>query len=195
LRYCLSDDVQFRIKKSNDSIIKIEIRKEANGASYNEARDTADKIQYNYKIEGNTLLLDNYFTLSEMSKFKDEEARVNIYIPTGMLINYNRGNSNCWTMKANNNRNMNSCDIEKYTWKMGANGKLKCLDCPEKKKKKENNKVNISNKGINININENNEKGKIQIDKNGIDIDVKENGDSFKLKINEDGININTEEK
>ncbi len=190
----LSDDVRFHIKKAKDSIIKIEIRKEANGPSYNEARENADKIEYNYKIEGNTLLLNNYFTLSEISRFKDEEMHINIYVPAKMLVNYNKGDNSCWKMRADNNRDMNGCDIAKYTWLMSKKGKLICQDCPDKEIENDDNKININKEGINIKINENGEKGKIIIDENGIDIDVNDNGDSFKMKINEDGIKINADE-
>jgi len=193
----LSNEVEFQIKKSTDSIIKIEIRKEANGASYNNARDIADQINYNYTVVANMLYIDDFFTTIDDSKFNDEEVRVTIYIPAEMMLSYNRDNNSCWKLKAKNDRGMDGCEIEKYNWKMTENGKLKCQNCPEmliEESESENHKININNKGIDININDNGEKGKIIIDENGIDVDVNDNGESFKMKIDVNGININTED-
>ncbi len=174
----LSDDVRFNLKKSKDSLVHIEVRKEANGSSRDEARETAGKIDYMYKIEGNTILLDNFLTTASNSRFKDQEVRVNLYLPIGMLIKYDRANSRCWNMRTDNDRDIDGCDFNKYTWKMGGNdNELICLDCPEEE------------------IDEDDEENKIIINKDGIDINIKdENGESFKMKINEDGVNIEAKE-
>jgi len=168
-----SEDVRFNIRKSNDSIARISVRKEANGPSFNEARATAEKINYDYKIQGSTLMLDNFLTTNDRSKFNEQEVRVNLYLPVGTLIKYNASSKRLWTIRAETDRS--SDYFGKYAWKMADDGELKCLECPER----ENNEDDDENSDNKIIINE-----------EGIDIDLKDEGESFKMKIGEDGIDI-----
>ena len=192
----LSEDVRFQIKKSKDSLFRMEIRKEANGGSFKKAKGIADGISYDYTIEGNTVYLNNYLTTPGYSKFNDQEIRVHLYVPVGTILKYDRGNGRSWIMRAETDRSND--DLQDYTWKMGSNGVLVCLDCPaevemEDEDEREN-RININENGIDININENGEKGKIIINENGIDIDVKDHGESFKMKLDENGVKIKTDE-
>ena len=82
------DDVRFNLKKSKDSIIRIEVRKESNGASFNEAKEKSTAIEYSYTVEGNTIALDDFLTTSSENKFKNQEVRVTLYIPAGSIIAY-----------------------------------------------------------------------------------------------------------
>ncbi|WP_291870462.1 PspC domain-containing protein [Maribacter sp.] len=189
----LSEDVRIHIKRSKDSIIRLEIRKEANGSSYNAARETADLINYSYSVEGNTIILDDFMTLIDKNRFNDLEVKATIYLPENTIIKYNKTDGRCWTTRTNNDQDMNGCDLAKYSWEIAKDGELKCLDCPEKELRMEegdNNKVIINEEGINIRVNENGEDNKIIINEDGIDIDIKDNGESFKMKIDEDGVNI-----
>lgn len=174
----LSEDVRFTIKKSKDSVIRLSMRKEANGPSYSEARATAESIHYGYRLEGNRLYLNNYLTTSDNNKFKDQEVRATIFLPTGTVIATAKNNDRCWTLRAENDKGLRGCDIMDYNWEMGENGILECLNCPDTLEKGKTNGGN----------------NKIIINEDGVDIDIKDNGDSFKMKIDEDGININAKE-
>ena len=46
--------------ETDEAVPFIQIEKLANGKSASEAKKRAEKIKYGYKIEGNTLILDNY---------------------------------------------------------------------------------------------------------------------------------------
>ncbi len=198
----LSDDVRFHIKKSQDSNIKVTVRKEANGPAYNEARTTAEKINYSYEVSGNTLILDSFLTANDNSKFNDQDIRVYIYLPAGTVIKYDGSSDRLWTIRADTDRS--SRDFEEYTWQMGSDGELKCQDCPEIELKVENsdeegdNKINIDENGIDININDNGESFKVKINEDGVDIQTKdENGnntDNVDIKINEEGVKIKTDD-
>lgn len=192
----VSNDVSFRFKVSKDSLVHIEVQKNSNGASFSNARETSEKIEYSYIQEGNTLQFNDFLTTKRENKFKNQEVVVLIYLPKGTLFHFQNENQNCWRIGAKNNLNLNGCDLLKQTWKMGSNGELQCLDCPTtiQDEKDELNRVNINANGIDININDNGGKGKIKIDENGIDIDVKDNKDSFKMKIDENGVNVKSEE-
>ncbi len=192
----VSEDVRFQLKKSKDSVFRLEVRKEANGGSFKKAKEIAEGIAYDYTAEGNTVYLNNYLTNPGYSKFNDQEIRAKIFIPVGTILKYDRGNSRSWIMRAETDRSDD--DLRDYTWKMGSNGILTCLDCPEKveteDEDQDENRININENGIDININDNGEKGKIIINEDGIDIDVKDNGESFQMKLDENGIKIKADD-
>jgi len=190
----VSEDVRFRIKKSKDSIFKVEIRKEANGPSFEKAKQTASQIDYSYLVEGNVLELNNFLSTTQETKFNDQEVRVNLFIPEGTVLSYDRGDGKSWTMNANTDKNFNNLD--NHLWRMDKDGELICLDCPINIDENEDtsNRIKINENGIDININDHGEKGKIIINENGIDIDVKDNGESFKMKVDENGVKVKTEE-
>ena len=187
----VSDDVRFRIRKSKDTIIRVQIRKEADGPSNREAKEIAGQIIYEYEVNGNTISFDDYLT-TQGPKFKDQEVRVSIFLPVGTIVTYRQTSSRSWITTVTTDKDTGT--LEGYLWKMSDNGELQCLDCPEmmEMKNEENeNRININEKGIDININDNGEKGKIIINENGIDIDVNDNGESFKMKLDENGVRIN----
>ena len=192
----LSDDVRFNLKKSQDSTLRISVRKEANGPSFDEARSTAEKIEYSYNLRGTTLVLDDFLTAGNNSKFNDQDARVNLYIPVGTIIKYTPSNSRNWTVRAKTDRAIDGLD--EYLWKMGADGELKCQECPEIEKNdhhESKNRIIINEDGIDIDIEDNGESFKMKINENGIDIKAKDNdsnNDGIDIEINEDGVNVET---
>lgn len=186
----VSEDVRFRIQKSKDTIFKLKFRKEANGLSFQKAKATAENIDYQYQIEGNTIVFNNFLSTVEKNKFNDQEVKVDLFIPVGTVLKYDNGEARSWVMRADTDRDTDN--LQKYTWKMTTEGELTCLDCPEEMEDEEDseNRIRINENGIDININDNGEKGKIIINENGIDIDVKDNGESFKMKLDENGVKI-----
>lgn len=171
-----SEDVRFNIKKSNDTLARISVRKEANGGSLPEARSKAGKINYEYKQQGNSILFNNFLTSEGKSKFNDLDVRVNLYLPEGQYIKYAPSNRRNWTVRAETDRPTDG--LEGYLWKMNADGVLECQDCPEdmdEDNEDDDNRIRINEEGIDININD-------------------EDGESFKMKIDEDGVIIKSQE-
>lgn len=187
----VSRDVRLRLKKSKDSLLRMEIRKEANGPSFARAKEIAEKINYNYEVEGNTIQFKDFLATSGDSKFNDQEIRASLFLPVGTVIKYDSGTSRSWMLRADTDRDTDN--LEDYVWRMTSSGELECLDCPEAMEYDDedgNNRIRINENGIDININENGEKGKIIINEDGIDIDVQDNGESFKMKLDENGVKI-----
>ena len=188
----VSDDVRFRIRKSQDSLVRIQVRKEADGPSNREAKAIAEQIIYEYEVNGNTISFNDYLT-TQGPKFKDQEVRVNIFLPVGTILKYDQASSRNYITTMTTDKDVDN--LEGYVWKMAANGELQCQDCPEYMSEDDEsdgeNRININGNGIDININGNGEKGKIKINENGIDIDVNDNGESFKMKLDENGVKIN----
>lgn len=190
----VSEDVRFRIQKSSAPVFQLKIRKEANGPSFARAKTTAEQIDYNYSVEGNTITFNDYLSTTGKSKFNDQEVKADLFIPVGTFLRYDSGEARSWKMRADTDRDVN--DLDDYIWQMTSNGELTCLDCPDDMEYEEDseNRIRINGNGIDININDNGEKGKIIINEDGIDIDVKDNGESFKMKLDENGVKIKAED-
>ena len=166
-----SEDVRFNIKKSNDTIARISIRKEANGPSFKEARNTAEIISYEYSLRGNTLMLNNYLTTTDSNKFHDQEVRANIYLPAGKILKYDPSNRRNWLIRSE--KDIDIDEPEDYIWKMGVDGELKCQNCPEEVEE------------------DYDDENRIRINEDGIDINIKDdNGESFEMKIGNDQVRI-----
>ncbi|MCK0190402.1 PspC domain-containing protein [Arenibacter sp. F20364] len=171
----ISRDFRIYLKMSHDSIARIEVRKNANGSSFKNATETASKINYNYMVQGNTITLDDFLSTGRENKFRDQDVRVYLYLPIGTKLEFNKTPENCWIIRANNDQNMNGCEITKYTWMMNEDGEFKCENCPDTEEEEDN---------------DNN--GSIIINEDGVDIDIKGDGDNFKLKIDEKGVQLKT---
>jgi len=193
----ISDDVRFRIRKSTDTVIRIAVRKEANGPSVLEARSTAKDIVYDYQLKRNTLILNDYLTTIGKSTFKNQHVRVNLYIPAGMILRYSSHSGRNFTIRADKDADVRG--IEGYFWKMGEDGELKCQDCPENsfnyKDENNQNKVKINSDGIDININDDDgESFKMKIDSDGVRIKADDNGDErVNINIDSNGNSIKIE--
>lgn len=74
------------IKSAEGRSAFVEITKRSTGRSRTDAARKAESLQYNYKISGDTLLLDEYFTYSEGSKWSFDEIGVDIVLPRGTVI-------------------------------------------------------------------------------------------------------------
>jgi len=173
----LSKDVRINLKMSKDSVARLQVRKNANGSSFKNATETAEKIDYYYEVQGNTIILDDFLTTPKENKYRDQEVRIYLYLPIGTMVLYDKSPTNCWVIRANNDKDMNGCEITKYTWEMDSDGELICQNCP-----------------IHEEDDDGNGNGKIIINEDGVDIDIKGDGDNFKLKIDKKGVQIKTNE-
>jgi len=171
-----ANDVRFDIKKSEDSLAHIRIRKDADGNSFVNAKERAGKIDYNYSIDGNTLLLDNFHSTSAKNKVRDQEVRITVFIPSNCVIIFDESAKRHIGRTTRYDKDIYRSDIVDYQWLMKDNGVLQCLDCPENMKQED----------------DEDENGRIIINEDGVDIDIKDNGDSFKMKIDENGLKIKT---
>jgi hypothetical protein len=177
-RLLFSDDMQFDIKKSEDSLAHIHIRKDADGSSFANARERAAKIDYSYRIDGKTIFLDDYLTTDIKNKVRDQEVTVTIYVPSGTEIQFDESAKHHIGRSTKYDKDLYRSEVVDYRWSMKDNGELHCLDCPDEM---DNNSTD-------------DEKGRIIINEDGVDIDLQDKSDSFQMKINEDGVKIKARE-
>ena len=178
-----SNDVRFRIEKTDEKSPYLQIEKEAKGKSLSEARQRAEQIKYSYKIEGNQLILDNYLLTDLKNKFRDQEIEITLFLPEGTLFkadssvqDYDRSDDDFFNLHYSS---------DKYLYQV-FDSKVKCLDCPPDEDEYNDNVLNV----------EDDENKAITITKNGISITTDtvnvSNSGIKELKINKDGIIIKT---
>ncbi|WP_430967882.1 PspC domain-containing protein [Spongiimicrobium sp. 2-473A-2-J] len=177
-RLLISDDILFDIKKAEDSVASVKIRKDANGSSFNEARERAGNIQYGFALAGNAIVMDDFITTDIANKVRDQEVRATLYIPEGQVIKFDTGVKGHIGRSTKNDQNLYRSRITDYIWVMGKDGELKCQDCPEGLRGDD------SDSG----------RGRIIINEDGVDINLNDEQDSFEMKIDEDGVKIKAKE-
>ncbi len=64
----------------------VDITKRSSGRSKTDAAKKAARLRYNYRISGDTLFLDEYFTYPEAAKWSFDVVDVQVNIPQGTII-------------------------------------------------------------------------------------------------------------
>ena len=172
-----SNDLLMDIQQAEDTVLSLRVRKDADGSSYQNARDRAGQIEYNYSFSGNTLTLDDHFTTAVKNKIRDQEIRLTLFVPEGTVLNFNSNSGDYMGRRTRTDKDMYRKRIVNYSWVMGNDGILNCLNCTEESEDEDSDGT-----------------GHIIIDENGIDIDVQDSSDTFKMKIDENGIKVKAQE-
>ncbi|NMC39238.1 MAG: PspC domain-containing protein [Bacteroidales bacterium] len=77
-----------RINSSNDEYVKINVRKRSSGRSRLNAAEKVEQLVYNYSVMGDTIFLDEYFTIPDERKWSFDNVVVNLYIPEGTIVHF-----------------------------------------------------------------------------------------------------------
>ncbi len=122
-----SNNVTIEIMRTDEALPYLQIEKLAHGKSPAEAKKRAEKIKFDYKIQGNQLILDNYLLTEVGNKFRDQHVELFIYLPKGTLVkpdnsleNYDRSSNDSFDIQYSS---------ENYVYKMD-DTMLNCLNCP-----------------------------------------------------------------
>ncbi|MCY1228125.1 hypothetical protein D9M72_404230 [compost metagenome] len=176
--------------KTDEKTPYIQIEKKAEGKSFAVARQRAEKIKYNFKIEGNQLILDNYLLTDIKNKYRNQEVEIFLYLPEGTYFkpdmtvqNYDHtddGFFNLWF------------DSDIYVYKMEAS-QVKCLNCPPEAG--EEVAYGVDAEDMNIGANDSTSTT-VTINEKGVQIKEGANAQQNKkvkgLKIDKDGVIIKT---
>ncbi|WP_026715309.1 PspC domain-containing protein [Flavobacterium daejeonense] len=163
-----SNEVRFRIKKSNENYSYIQIEKEAKGESFAEARQNADRIRYDYKIIGNQLIFDNYLLTDLKNKFRNQHVEISLFLTEGTIFkveesaqDYDRSDNDFFDL---------NYDAYEPAYKVG-HTEAKCLNCPdEENESEESEEQNLITDTV---INNNTSIKELKINKDGIIIKTK----------------------
>ena len=174
-----SRDVRFDIRKSEDSIVRIKVRKDADGSSFQEARERSSMIEYGYTYSQNELTLNDFLTTNISEKMRNQEVRTIVYIPEGKILKFDDTTKRNIGRGTKNDKDYYRSDIVDYLWVMGSDGELKCQDCPDDPDSWNDDEG---------------QENRVIINGEGIDINVEDGAESFKMKIDEDGIEIKADD-
>ena len=175
-----SNEVSFKIEKTDEKLPYIQIEKEAKGKSLSEAKKRAEKIKYRYTIIGNQLIFDNYLVTDLKNKYRDQEIEITLYLPKGTLIKPDASM-----------RHYDDTDEDFFLWNPDSTTdiyrveetKVRCLSCPADENEYNDTRNDSAETSVTIN-------------KNGVSITndtlINSKNNIKELKINRDGIIIKT---
>lgn len=138
-------DVRLIVRSTTDSLASIAIEKNAEGSSYQTAKERALNINYNYTLVGNELQLDAYLTTPFENKFSNQQIEIILYLPEG---SYLYADKNTYTYHSNPSyyKDILNHGMEEHYLLVKPN-ELKCTDCnefDEKDNEDESNSENIN---------------------------------------------------
>ncbi|KFF05090.1 PspC domain-containing protein [Flavobacterium reichenbachii] len=176
-----SNDVRLHVLQTDQSAPYIQIEKSARGNSFSSAKKRAEKIEYKVQINGNHLVLDNYFLTDVKNKFRGQEVDVYLYLPEGQLF---KPDSSVQDYDDSENDFFNLHFSGDYNYKVKGS-KIICLNCPadedDENYYNENEETHIEKDSVNevsikINgkevLNGKKTKGQLTTDKNGVIIKI-----------------------
>jgi phage shock protein PspC (stress-responsive transcriptional regulator) len=175
-----STDVRLHVLHTDQSTAYLQIEKSARGNSFTTAKQRAEKIDYKIELNGNHLVLDNYFLTDVKNKFRGQEVDVYLYLPEGQLF---KPDTSVQDYDDSEDEFFNLHFSGNYNYKVQGS-KIKCLDCPADEndyddvEDEENTIDNDTVKEVSIKINGkevlNGKKtnGKLTTDKNGVIIKI-----------------------
>lgn len=169
-RSLVSSNVRYIVKSTTDSVASIIFEKEATGSDYNRAKKRAENIDYGYRLNGNTLVLDNYLKTDIENKFSEQEVRIILYLPEGTILYTDKYFSRSWRYSYSRYGNNILRDIEFGKYYKITKDNAECLDCikdesiedsvtldeePSSKEDKPEVNLKIDEDGVDLEVNDN----------------------------------------
>ncbi|MCC9061603.1 PspC domain-containing protein [Flavobacterium piscisymbiosum] len=181
-----SNDVRLHVLRTDEAAPYIQIEKSARGNSFISAKQRAEKINYKFQINGNHLVLDNYFLTDVKNKFRGQEVDIYLYLPEGQLF---KPDASIQEYDDSENEVFNLHFSGNYDYKVEGS-KIKCLNCPSNENDYKNDNENnydsdeetqtendtVNEVSVKINgkeiLNGKKTKGRLTTDKNGVIIKI-----------------------
>lgn len=129
-RSLVSSDIKIIVHSTTDSIAKITVVKEASGSNYNIAKERAENISYDYTLSNNELQLEAYHSSGVKNKYSEQEVRIILYLPEGVVL-YSDVNTSKYVNNYNNSYNsLLTRSNNGHYLKINKNA-VECLDCKD----------------------------------------------------------------
>lgn len=128
------ENIELEIEGHSDNSIRLNKTFSAAGTSREVALQNAKNIGYKVTQRDSVLLFDDEFMLSEASSFREQRLRLTLYVPYNKPFKMkehfaNELWNNHWDMREK--FNVNSDNIENFTFVITQNDGMQCLDCPK----------------------------------------------------------------
>lgn len=78
------------VEKSEDNKTHVEVTKRSAGRTERDANEKAEQLKYEYRISGDSLNLDEYFTLPGGRKWSADNIGIHLYVPTGTILKFDK---------------------------------------------------------------------------------------------------------
>ena len=128
-KHIYSSDVRFSVRSTKESTAYMKIIKQARGRTYQDARDRAEEIKYNFDFNNRKLVLDNYFLTDADNKFRDQDVKIIVYMPEESVIYSDKSTRNYRSWRYSTD--IISRGKENHYLKILENNDAKCLDCED----------------------------------------------------------------
>ena len=76
------------VNKSYDDGTKVEVWKHSSGRNKLVATKRSEELIYNYRISGDTLFLDEYFTIPSGRKWSADNVDIDLFVPKGTILKF-----------------------------------------------------------------------------------------------------------
>lgn len=192
----VSQNLKIYIETSKTETPYLEIQKIAKGSSYNAAMNKAEKIDYNFNINENELILDAYALANYNDNYANQKVKIVLSLPENITIFADRS-TKAYNSRKKTEQYVTIKNKEHHYLKL-QNDKATCNDCFEDEWNNEDDEINVDLEW-NFDDEELEEKiesfieSRIEIDGDKEQIDF--NGKNVDIKINENGIQIKTKEE
>jgi hypothetical protein len=178
-----SENTRLSIHYTDNPRAYIKIRKKSKGDSRENANTQAENIVYNFAIDSSSVTLDTYFLTEIAQKFKEQNVRIDLYLPENQIVYFEKMPVNM-IFDVDNYEGIYD-NMSNHHFVMSKES-MKCLDCPQEwsdepseKSDPESVNLQINKDGVNIEVVDDKEgKATVKIDETGIKIEG--NKDSLK---------------
>lgn len=144
--------VDLDIEQSENDSTYIIITRYSRGRTYDEAKDLAEAISYNYVVKDSALMLPEQFNISTTSKYRGQHIKVLLKVPVGKSVVLDKSLDGMLS-DVSNVTDTWDWDMLGHEWKMTKDG-LQCNQCPGISDKDDNEhndmKIRIDSSGIEI---------------------------------------------
>ncbi|MFT6334582.1 MAG: phage shock protein PspC (stress-responsive transcriptional regulator) [Halioglobus sp.] len=115
------DDVHYNIVKGTEDDVVISTKITSQGQSYDDAQSLAEKVNAQYEVEGDKILLPRNFEIRKGDKFRGQSVRYTIHIPEGKTVKFDESLSSYLGYRGFNGE-YRPRDFEDYSWTMTSDG-------------------------------------------------------------------------
>lgn len=122
-----SNNIRLYVRHTDEAQPYVQVEKIAHAHSMREASKIAQNIKYNFRVSGNSLILDNYLLTGLQDKFRLQRVEIFLYLPEGTYFKPDR---NVQKYDATDNGFFNLYwDNDRHIYQM-KKSRVDCLTCP-----------------------------------------------------------------
>ncbi len=167
----ISESIRLRVEKSESDKFEIVQSNYSRGQGVEEGQQLAGKIAYQYRIEGNRLILPSFFEIPKGEKWRGQQVNITLKVPEGKWVNPGDFRWRDYDLDTDDKYEFPLWETG-YLWKMGPNG-LFCPDFVKEQDEKKGRDLTFTNFS------------KIKLEGN-VQLDIRQSGE-FSFKFTEGG--------